>query len=227
MTDQILSSAATASRRALHRGLLCTRSGGKDTVYIQTAKPWLLPQIQAPALYCLESVTFDSFTPLLRSALKYTEQTILGPVSRRQRKEIWLLDGIAKAAKKSQNKKTQDTIPNKLLSSSFPKKFRLLRTWMIGFTVSLYLVRRFKMPLSSGTHNNKAIAGATYQKSKDVFTFPSIPRAQVLLKPVDHSHETFPLDSAGALLINPLCRFACVFLTYIMQAKILKYTEIN
>lgn len=98
---------------------------------------------------------------------------------------------------------------------------------MIGFTVSLHLVRRFKMPLSSGTHNNKAIAGATYQKSKDVFTFPSIPRAQVLLKPVDYSHETFPLDSAGALLINPLCRFACIFLTYIMQAKILKYTEIN
>lgn len=69
------------------------------------------------------------------------------------------------------------------------------------------------MPFSTGTHNNKAIAGWTYQKSKDVFTFLSIPRVQVLLKPVDYSHETLPLHSAGALLVNPLCRFACIFFT--------------
>lgn len=76
------------------------------------------------------------------------------------------------------------------------------------------------MPFSTGTHNNKATAGWTYQKSKDVFTFPSNPGVQVLLKPVDYSHETFPSDSAGALLVNPLCRFACIFFTYVMQAKI-------
>lgn len=72
------------------------------------------------------------------------------------------------------------------------------------------------MPFSPGTHSNKAIAGWNYQKSQGDFTFPSIPRVQVLLKPIGCSCETFLWDSTEALLINPLCRFACVFFTYII-----------
>lgn len=67
-------------------------------------------------------------------------------------------------------------------------------------------------------------------ENRGIFTFLSVPRVQVLLKPADHSQEAFPVDSAGALLINPSCRdetFACIFFTYVMQTKILKYTVIN
>lgn len=72
MMDQILFSAGTASRKAWE--VHWVPEGEEKRNNIQTAKPLLLSQIQAPDLYCL---VLSLRTSLPSNALNYMEETIL------------------------------------------------------------------------------------------------------------------------------------------------------
>lgn len=81
----------------------------------------------------------------------------------------------SQSCKKCQNK-TWDTIANKqneislLLSSVFQREFRLYRTWMTGFMVTLCLVRRPKMLFSTSTNNSEGVTGWMYHTKARMFS---------------------------------------------------------